>query len=339
MQNNSDGSDCRTEIGEQWAAPPRRTPKRCGTKYILSILLSAVFLLAVLSAHFFMKSEKICLDADGEYTILNLPSVHCLFYSTMRGIPAFRCIDARNDSPIEISAMTFSNRKYMALIFAHGVKIYDHGDDVSGYENENQMETISGCVADYDSDGNDDLFLLLKRQGQKYGERLVILNCNGLKTEKTYDTSFQKVNPWKVQVCDVDGDGKKEVSLGVYTMAKYHPVYAKRPFLYEFSNHRLYPKWLGSRLSRPFDDYIFCDVDGDRMDELISIETTREGKKELNAYKWTGFGFESIGVSQMYDTIYNIRAVRGSVTAVCGSQTKAKPKTFTYRNEKIVAGG
>lgn len=328
-----------TEFAGQGTETVLHTRKRGKKSLTAAILVSAAILLAVLSSRFLIKSENVCLGPDDAYTVVRLPGVHLLFYGAAGGGPNFRFIKAGSGSPPEISTLTSCHRKYAALISAQGVKIYDHGRQVSGYENENQMETLSSCAADYDGDGNDDLFLLLKRHGQEYGERLIIISYNGRKAEKTYDESFQKVNPWKVQVCDVDGDGKPEVSLGVYTVAKYHPVYAKRPFLYEFSNHQLYPKWLGSRLSRPFDDYVFCDVNDDGKDELIASETTREGKEELNAYQWTGFGFESIGVSPAYDTISSLRASHGSVTAVCGTQTASMPKTFIYRNEELAVGG
>ena len=328
-----------TELTGQGTGAVRHARKRGRKSLTAAILVSAAILLAVLSSLFLIKSESTSISPDDNYTVVRLPGVHLLFHGAAGGDPDFRFIDAGNGSPPEISTLTSCHRKYAALISAQGVKIYDHGRQVSEYENDKQMETLSSCIADYDGDGNDDLFLLLKRHGQEYGERLIIVSFDGEKTEKAYDESFQKVNPWKVQVCDVDGDGKPEVSLGVYTVAKYHPVYAKRPFLYEFSNHQLYPKWLGSRLSRPFDDYVFCDVNDDGKDELIATETTREGKKELNAYQWTGFGFESIGVSPSYDTISSLRASHGSVTAVCCTQAASVPKVFIYRNEELAVEG
>ena len=328
-----------TELAGQGAETVLSTRKRGKKRLIAAILVSAAILLAVLFSRFLIQSESTSLRPDDTYAVVRFPGVYLLFHGAAGGGPESRFIGAGSGSPPEFHELTSGRRQYAVLISAQSVKIYDHGRPVSGYENENQMETISSCTADYDGDGNDELFLLLKRHGQEYGERLIILSCNGPKTQKTYDESFQKVNPWKVQVCDVDGDGKPEVSLGVYTVAKYHPVYAKRPFLYEFKNHQLYPKWLGSRLSRPFDDYVFCDLSGDGKDELIASESTREGKKELDAYQWTGFGFESIGVSLTYDTMSSLTASRGSVTAVCGTQNASTQKTFTYRNEKLEAGG
>lgn len=325
---------CRADTVEQGTQPARCGRKNGRKGRIAALAVTAVILAAAFFACFLVKSESVCLGPNDAYTTVHFSGTYLLFHG---GGPNFHFIGAGSGSPPTISPLTSHGRKYAVFIRGSSIELFDNGTRVTAYENENQMETISSCVSDYDRNGNDDLFLLLKRQGQEYGERLILLDYNGHILEKIDDESFRKVNPWKVQVCDVDGDGKPEVSLGVYTLAKYNPVYAKRPFLYEFSNHRLYPKWLGSRLSHPFDDYVFSDLDGDRMDELIALETMQDGKKELNAYKWTGFGFESIGVSKEYDAIRDLRAAHGSITAVCG--TGSVPETFTFQNETLVAGG
>jgi hypothetical protein len=117
------------------------------------------------------------------------------------------------------------------------------------------------------------------------------------------------LNPWKVQCADVDGDGGLDISIGAYKTTPFHPVYAKRPFIYDF-NGSLEPKWLGSRLSKPFEDYVFEDIDSDGMDEIISSEILSNGKMLLNAYKWKGFGFEAMGCSGEYESISGIKTYR-----------------------------
>src|SRR5258708_16204820 len=51
-------------------------------------------------------------------------------------------------------------------------------------------------------------------------------------------------------------------------------------FIYSFDGRTVRPKWLGSSLSRPFVDFAFANLDRDRAEELISIETTRQGKRD-----------------------------------------------------------
>ena len=325
--------------GIQHSQTVRNACKSRKKKPALTVLLSAAALSAVLSACLLIPRERTDLGPAGTYGIVGFPGVQLLFHSSGRGLPEFSRIDPAAGAVLRIAGLTSSRKKYAVLLRQKALELYDGGKAVAGYRDDDGLTTVSSFVADQDGDGNDELFLLLGKEGTSCGERLIVLGFDGRAVEKTYDASFRKLNPWKVQVCDVDGDGKKEISLGVYTVAKYHPVYAKRPFLYEFRDRKLYPKWLGSRLSRPFDDYLFCDVDGDKADELISVETARDGRKELNAYKWTGFGFESIGVSQAYDIIRDLRTDGGSVTAVCGGPADSRSKTFLYRNGEMKTGG
>jgi hypothetical protein len=141
-----------------------------------------------------------------------------------------------------------------------------------------------------------------------YGDSLLIITYEGTggKINVLQKYFMEELNPWRVQTADVDGDGNIEISLGVYKTARYHPVCDKRPFLYNWHKDGISPKWLGSRLSRPFEDYIFTDIDGDGMDELIAIEMLANGNKVINTYKWKGFGFEGIGQSDEYSDISNV---------------------------------
>jgi hypothetical protein len=97
------------------------------------------------------------------------------------------------------------------------------------------------------------------------------------------------LNPWKIAIVDVDGDGKEEIAVGVYKKARYHPVMAKRLFIYGWDGRDVFAKWLGSRLSRPFTDFAFADFGSGN--KLIAIEQTRDAGNELAVYAWDDFGF------------------------------------------------
>ncbi|MCI1964828.1 MAG: VCBS repeat-containing protein [Oscillospiraceae bacterium] len=305
---------------------------KCEKKQTVKPVLLAVSLLAVfLAAHFLIRVEQTYQHAGDEYRIVRAAGQPFLLFSGGR-VLKIRRIGSKN---VTMRSLQYAENTYVILVLENGFTVYDHDKSIFNYENENQRQTVSSFVADCDNDGNDDIFLLLGKKGEQYGEELLVFNYHDGRPKKMYDASFQKVNPWKVQVCDVDGDGQKEVSLGVYTVAKFHPVYAKRPFLYYFKNGKLYPKWLGSRLSRPFDDYIFCNVDQGAEDELISVETTRVGKKELNVYRWTGFGFESIGVSKPYDGVSQLKSAGKRISAVCNQMYLHISKTWVYQDGKL----
>jgi hypothetical protein len=155
----------------------------------------------------------------------------------------------------------------------------------------------------------------------RYGEDLVVLSVeknsdksnetvsagNNLILKEIYAYNCKVLNPWKVQTSDVDGDGMTEIALAVYKTSPFHPVMAKRPFLYDWINGGIFPKWRGSRLSRPFDDYVFADMDSDGKDELVSAEHLADGGKVLSCYCWKGFGFEKIAESEGFEDISSIR--------------------------------
>jgi len=100
----------------------------------------------------------------------------------------------------------------------------------------------------------------------------------------------ERWNPWKLMIADVDGDGRREIVLGVHKSTHYFPRPHNCLFIYGWDGRRAFPKWLGSSLSRPFTDFILADLDGG-AEELIALEIMRDGKRCVAVYKWNGFGF------------------------------------------------
>lgn len=174
------------------------------------------------------------------------------------------------------------------------------------------IKEVNRCYADLDKDGKGELLIITGEKDSEYGNTLSIFNKQDKHWQISFSQTFQQLNPWKVQICDVDGDGKIEISLGVYKTAKFHPIMAKRPYIYDWNGRQLVPKWRGSRLSKPFTDFIFVDIDGDEEDEIISIELLSNGQKVINTYNWKGFGFQGAGESQAFWDIQKLERVNNS---------------------------
>lgn len=176
-------------------------------------------------------------------------------------------------------------------------------------------DIVSYCVGDATGDGTPELLAISGDgrldTGERHGDFLLVCDATAeaeikkhgyIPPEKIqHRIDLSAIKPLKVQLGDVNGDGVKEVAVCVYKTAEFHPIMAKRPFFFDLVDGNLIPVWLGSRLSRPFDDYILCDIDSDAIDEIISVEQLENDNRVIAVYNWRGFGFEMLTQSKEFD--------------------------------------
>lgn len=174
------------------------------------------------------------------------------------------------------------------------------------------QQIISQCIGDVTGDGEPLMFAISGEgktaAGESYGQILLVCKAKAKEELKRrgYITSanilhrfdLSEIKPMKVQLGDVNGDKVQEIALCVYKTTKFYPDMEKRPFFYDLVEGSLIPVWLGSRLSRAFEDYILTDMDDDGADEIVSIERAEDGKSVIAVYNWAGFGFEMLTQSQ-----------------------------------------
>lgn len=219
------------------------------------------------------------------------------------------------------------------LLYFNQIHKWGEGMKLSGYMLililTVQILLLTGCHKDKalfhargDLTGEEEFLVVLTGEdGQEYLKDLVIYDTQKGKKE-VYRKDISYLNPWKLMVGDVDGDGVDEVSIGVYKKSPLHPVMAKRPFFYNFNGGDLVPKWRGSRLSRPFEDYFLFDFDKDQVMELVSIEYLEDGRQVLNSYKWREFGFEGYKETQAVKSIEKVFTFEDQLHAIIGEDSK-----------------
>jgi len=153
--------------------------------------------------------------------------------------------------------------------------------------------------------GNDEsLIVIIGKNHEAYGNRIEIYDVSDSgEIIKTLERSMEKMNPWELKIADVNGDGINEIGITMYKKTRFHPVLANRPYIYSWKEDEIIPYWRGSRLSRPFSQYGYKDVNNDGRDELVAVEYLENEKEVIDVYGWKGFGFESIGQSEVFDEI------------------------------------
>ncbi|MDI6706238.1 MAG: hypothetical protein QME73_08280 [Bacillota bacterium] len=186
------------------------------------------------------------------------------------------------------------------------------------------------------------LFIITGDSGEWYGDHIAGYSMTD-RLNPVYSKDMADYSPWRIQTADVDGDGAREISIGVYKTARLHPVMAKRPFIYCWDGEGLRPRWLGSRLSRPFTEYVFGDLDGDGKDEIIAVEVLKDGQNIVQCYGWTGFGFQGLAEGVPAQAYEGIRAVDAGTAEGRGVLVRYRDggscgiRIFSYKDGKLEA--
>lgn len=173
---------------------------------------------------------------------------------------------------------------------------------------------IDAVKNDLDGDGTPEVIAITRKSlkdGHPMDGEIVVLQLQGNHFKAVWRQ--KKLNPWKLQIGDVDKDSKREIIAGVWKKSPKDPVMAKRTFVYSWNGKRMLPKWLGSRLSRRFDDFAVCDINHDGMAELVSLEIMPKRQHRVAAYRWLSFGFEWLGCSEIKKELISVNPERGGI--------------------------
>ena len=185
----------------------------------------------------------------------------------------------------------------------------------------NLGQVIDSATSDLDGDDTTETIAITYKtheNGHPMGGEIVVL-------QPRQDGSLnpvwrqKRLNPWKLRIADVNGDGKHEIIAGVWKKSPKDPIMAKRTFVYSWNGKRMLPKWLGSRLARRFDDFTLADINSDGWDELLALEVAPKGKHRVSVYRWRCFGFEWLGCSDDMAGLTAISTANGKVVMKLGN--------------------
>jgi hypothetical protein len=135
------------------------------------------------------------------------------------------------------------------------------------------------------------LFCILGYEGRPYGILpAVFLQKKDGTREEIWRDRDRGFNPWRIEAVELDNDPEPEIALGVYKKTRTDPHLAKRLFIYDWTGYSLSPKWLGSRLALPMEDFRFVRPAGERRHQLVALEQAPDSRL-IRKYRWNGFGF------------------------------------------------
>jgi len=86
-------------------------------------------------------------------------------------------------------------------------------------------------------------------------------------------------------------------------------------YVFSWNGHEARPRWLGTRLSRPYLDATYADLHHDGQWRMAAVEVAEDGRRSLAVYRAVGFGFEGEWRS---DPLPGLERVAAFTTLVLG---------------------
>jgi len=172
---------------------------------------------------------------------------------------------------------------------------------------EKDDRLVDFAIYDIDSDGGEEVLILKGHKGENHGRNIIIYDIehkeNKVNLMEIYKNDLTLIKPWKLEICNIDGDSEPEIFIAVQKTTRYYKELTNRPFFFNFKDGILVKKWTGSKVRYPFRDVYFKDINGNGRDEFIVIEKIDSGGYTIAIYYWFGFGFILQGESMVYDEI------------------------------------
>lgn len=95
--------------------------------------------------------------------------------------------------------------------------------------------------------------------------------------------------PWQCEWFRAGGEDR--LAVATFKATHFAPFLHNCLFTFAWSRGQAEPRWLGSRLTRPYLDVAHADMRAGGDARLVAVETTRDGGHGLSVYRPAGFGY------------------------------------------------
>jgi len=147
--------------------------------------------------------------------------------------------------------------------------------------------------------------------------------------------------PW--QLCWTQLPGEQRFAIAAYKATPMADFPHNCMFVFAWHDHTAEPRWLGSRLTRPYVDAAHANLRGDGQFRMVSVEVTRDGGHGLSVYRPIGFGYEGEWRTETVPGLERVAAFRATVlcwgrnAAGTPSAWRLLPQEDGYRLEPLPA--
>lgn len=184
---------------------------------------------------------------------------------------------------------------FRVIVYRNEIRSEDlHGNKVDSIAVPFKSQSIIDAAFISDSQGSTIYFILRGKRDGRIG--FADINISSGKLGEPHMDSHAEHNPWRIYPCDLYGDGIRKLCLGVRKTTRFDKTIANRIYVYGRSKEGIYPVWFGTRLGLPFLDFAVCDIDGDGIEEVITLGEKADGSRIVVSYKHADFGFDMASI-------------------------------------------